>query len=555
MAPRQVARLAGLLETAQEGEQGARDLAEVREGEVAGVGQIAVADDGGTGRQVGERPLLVVGRRRDAVDRAADDQGRDGDRREEGVGEGVRGRRLRKDRLDARVGEGPEAERPAGQREGGVAAERVARDADGVGVDGAEVGTAGIGVESQEGIDQEAHVERTVHRRLRIDDAGGAVDEGVAVVIGRDDDVAVAGEVGGEEERLDARAVVAVREEHQRMRRAAGQCDVAIGGGLEHRDAEHGGDVARHAGDGGCGRRVVDFDGERTRAGTGDVEPRRVAQGARRDADRVRPELRRRPEVVGRVDAQREVAGAGDGDVGEAGDAVGEAAGGAADQTQGVEFGAAALDDLVDRLAARLGDARVAAAAIASPALEGGDEALLAERRDRLLAQHAQRRSHRLLALGRRAREAGEVVGECQIEAILAPVRARLGNLRVDVGEEEVAERHRVGLAAMLGDGGGRRFEDGVEGPSGDAQRRLTGRVGGVAALLDAAGAVLQALEPGLAGVGQALAVRGQRRGGRRLQRSDDERERESEATHGDPPDVTEPTRSVRFNQASTPAR
>ena len=134
---------------------------------------------------------------------------------------------------------------------------------------------------------------------VRVDDAA-RVDEGVAVVVGRGDDVAVAGEMGGEEERLEADAAVAVREEHERER-ARRDRDVAVRRRRDDRNVEHGDHVARHAGDRRAGGRIVDLGQHRTRAVALHVHARRVGRAPgwsrRSDTDRTR----RRAEVVRRI--------------------------------------------------------------------------------------------------------------------------------------------------------------------------------------------------------------------------------------------------------------
>jgi len=55
--------------------------------------------------------------------------------------------------------------------------------------------SAGVGAEGQEGVDEEAHVERPVDLRLRVDGAGERVDERVCRGDPRDHDVAVAGQM------------------------------------------------------------------------------------------------------------------------------------------------------------------------------------------------------------------------------------------------------------------------------------------------------------------------------------------------------------------------
>src|SRR4029453_3583686 len=82
--PGQVARLARLVEAAQEREQRAGHLAEVREGEVTGVPDLRQADHAGARGQRVEGGLLVRREGGGLVERAPDDQRRDLDAGEEG---------------------------------------------------------------------------------------------------------------------------------------------------------------------------------------------------------------------------------------------------------------------------------------------------------------------------------------------------------------------------------------------------------------------------------------------------------------------------------------
>jgi hypothetical protein len=119
MAPRQMARFAGLVEAAEERQQMTVDLAEIGEGEVAGVLELGQRHDAGAGGKQIERALLIHGELRRLVDRSAGDQ----DRNRDGLEEVVRKdgcRRLRQNGAHARITSGP------GEREGRKAAEGVA---------------------------------------------------------------------------------------------------------------------------------------------------------------------------------------------------------------------------------------------------------------------------------------------------------------------------------------------------------------------------------------------------------------------------------------------